>query len=105
MSDESQDFIKRVDRRDRLVRNIEVGLLLLVTIFNIVMVIQTRQVINQNQQSAVEARQANIDRQSQMTAYIKCVLLIRYDTPADQLQTRTGVETALDKCASSTAKR
>lgn len=100
MSD-NQDFIERVDRRDRLVRILEVTLLFVLALFNIFAVIQLNRVINQNQADTVEARKQNIDRQEEIQGYIKCVLLIRYTAPPEDLTTQAGTEKALDKCATS----
>lgn len=48
-----------------------------------------------------EGRELSIQRQVQTEAYIKCVLLLRYDNPElDVNSTREEVEMALDKCAS-----
>lgn len=41
----------------------------------------------------------NTQTQGQATKYIKCIALIRFDVPAEQLQTRDGSEAALDNCA------
>lgn len=100
----SEGLIEKVDRRDRLVRIMEVGLLFALTLFNVAAVVQTQQIISRNERNTQEARQANIDRQVQMTAYIKCIILIRYDTPAADLTNREGTEAALDKCATSSKK-
>lgn len=61
----------------------------------------TQQIIQDNQRSTLEARKANIARQSQQTDYIKCIVLITYDHPEylTTRPTRDQISAALDNCA------
>ena len=95
----AQQTLQKLDHRDRFIRTVEIFILILVVVFNIFLGVRLQQVINNNQIETVAARQANIKRQQDLEQYIKCVLLIRYDVPPEQLTTRKGTEAALDKCA------
>lgn len=73
--------------------------MLLVVGFNIFIAFQVQRVVHDHQEITLSARKANIARQEELEDYIKCVLLIRYDVPPEQLTTRNGAEVALDACA------
>ncbi len=95
----AQEALERVDRRDRLVRAIELFVFTCLVVFNVLIGVGILKVIDQNQKDAlVRSEQASLDRKEQKD-YIKCVLLIRFDTPPEDLTTRKGVEKALDACA------
>lgn len=94
-----QELIKKTDRQVGRAVYFSVAILVLLTIFNVVTAVRLQTVINQNQKDALTARQANIDRQGELKDYVKCVLLISFDVPKDQLTTRQGTEKALDHCA------
>ena len=75
--------------------------LFLLVLLNIVFLFQIQDLIQVNQQNTLEARQANIERQSKMEGYIKCIILLRYDNPnLNPQSSREEVEMALDRCAS-----
>lgn len=100
----AQQFLARVDARDKMARAAGIAILLALVVFNVFTAIRLQNVIDQNQRDTLEARQANTARQNELKDYIKCVLLIRYDVPAEALTTRDGVEAALDACATAKAK-
>lgn len=95
----SQDLISKVDRRDKLVRGVELFVLACVVGFNIFLGLRLQQVINQNNASTVAARQQNIDRQNDLKNYIKCLSLVRFNQPPVDLSSKTAVSKALDQCA------
>lgn len=97
---ETQHLLHKVDRRDKIVRAIEVVILFVLAIVVFVTLLRLQSVIDQNQVNALQARKANIERQKETQDYIKCVLLLRYDTTPEELATRKGAEKALDRCAS-----
>lgn len=89
---DSQKFIARVERRDKLVKVFSVILLLALVAFNVY-------VITQNQRAANErAATASIERR-ETKEYIRCLALLEFDVPASQLKTRDGRARALDNCA------
>lgn len=98
-------LLRKVDRRDRLMRAIELGVLFALVLFNIFISIRLQTIINQNQTEALQAREANTARQNELKDYIKCVLLLRFDAPPEQLVDRDGVEGALDTCAANSKPR
>lgn len=101
---DAQKFIIKTDRRDKLVRGIEVFILLIVVAFNIFLGVRLNQVIDQNQKDTlVRAAQASQDR-DELKGYIKCLVLLRFDVPAEQLTARDGVASALDACAVANSK-
>lgn len=52
------------------------------------------------QNQTVQARIQNMQRQQQITDYIKCIVLLRfYQPPITTTSTKPEVETALDSCA------
>lgn len=51
------------------------------------------------QDSTIQARKDNIRRQQDNEDYIKCLVLVKFDVPPEQLTTRDGVAKALDDCA------
>lgn len=76
-----------------LVEKLLYVLLISVLGFNIYVAYQTQDVLH-------DGREANIHRQNETNAYIKCILLLRYDHPElNEKSTREEVVTALDKCA------
>ncbi len=97
---DSEHFLLKAERYDRYLRSIVSVVLVLVVAFNILNVIRLQQVFRQNEAAAVAAREANRNRQNEIKAYIRCVILLRYDNPNLTPQSpRQDVETALDKCA------
>lgn len=61
----------------------------------------TQTIISNNQQSTLEARKANEQRQEDLKNYTKCIVLLPYDHP-EFLATRPTREqavAAMDKCA------
>lgn len=97
----AQEFITKVDARDRAVRGFEIAVLFVLVIFNIFSAIRLQNVIDQNQSDALVRSQTASQERQESKDYIKCILLIRYDTPAEKLTTRDGTEAALDACAKS----
>lgn len=97
----TEELIRKVDRRDRLMRVFQILALAALGIFNVYAAISLEYQTVQNQKATVAARQANVDRQTALQGYIKCVLLIRYDNPASMLTTKEQVSKALDTCAAS----
>lgn len=99
-SSPTEAMLRTVDRRDKLMRAVELVILAALVVFNIFTVFRLQEIINQNQTSTLNARELNINRQAQMERYIKCILLLRYDNPELTAQSpREEVEMALDKCA------
>ncbi len=94
---DSQKFIDRVERRDKMVKIFEVIILFGLVAFNVFTVIQ-------NQRSALERSAIATQERAETKEYIKCVLLIRFDVPEKELTTREGAEKALDDCAKSSQK-
>lgn len=100
----AQAFIEKIDRRDRLVRAIEVSLLMLLTIFSLFSILRLQQIVHQNDVAATQRSvQAQNDR-DELKGYIRCILLIRYDAPPEQLTSREGVAKTLDGCAEQSQK-
>lgn len=97
----AQDLISKVDNRDKLVRSIELFVLACIVGFNIFLGLRLQQVIDQNNQATVEARQQNIARQGDLKNYIKCLSLIRFNEPPVDLTSKQAVSAALDQCAKS----
>lgn len=85
----SERLLKKIERKDTIIRSVQLIVLTFISVFNIFFAVQT-----------LDARQANIQRQDELKDYIKCILLIRYDSTPEQLATRKGGEAALDHCAS-----
>lgn len=98
----AQEFIRTVDKRDKVIRVIEVVCLLALALFSLYTSIRLQYVIDQNNAATVDARQANVARQDELKDYIKCVLLIRYVVPPEDLADYDGAEEALDTCARNT---
>lgn len=99
----SQDFIGKVDRRDKLMRIIEVFMLLVIVLFNVFFGLRLQSVINKNNQTATDSRKTNAQRQNEIQDYIKCVVLIRFDDPPlPATATREETSKALDECAKKT---
>lgn len=60
----------------------------------------TKTIIENAQQSTLEAREANIERQEDLKSYVKCIVLLRYNYPdLNETSPKSDVETALDSCA------
>lgn len=95
----NQELLSRVDRRDKLVRGVELAILFIIVLFNIFLGLRIQSVIDQNQADVLRAREANIQRQVELKDYIKCVLIIRFDYTPEELATKEGVTKALDTCA------
>lgn len=96
----SQALIAKVDKRDKLVRIIEVAILMTVVVFNVFVGLRIQTVIDNNNAATVQARKDNVERETQSQQYIKCIVLLRFNTTPMALQTKAGVEKALDACAS-----
>lgn len=92
---ESEKTLDRIDARDRIIRAIEVVILLVAVTFSIVSGVYY-------QQQSQKARSTNIARQDSLKNYIKCLSLLRFDSPelTQPNVTRQQVSAALDKCAS-----
>ena len=43
-------------------------------------------------------RDAQVKREVETQEYIKCIVLLQFDIPAEQLKTRDGAEAALNTC-------
>ena len=95
----AQDLLSKVDRRDKLQRTVEIFVLLLVVAFNVFVGLRLQQVIDQNNQSTVDARKANVARQNDLKNYIKCLSLIKFNEPPIDLTSKSAVSEALDVCA------
>ncbi len=95
----AQVKLNQLDRRDKIVRAVELFVLLAVVLFNVFLGLRLQQVIDENNRATVEARMANIERQGELKDYVKCVILIGFDNTPEQLATREGTEAALIKCA------
>lgn len=95
----TQELIAKVDNRDKLVRAIELFALACVVGFNIFLGLRLQQVIDQNNQATVDARQQNIARQNDLKNYVKCVSLVRFNQPPVDLTSKNAVSKALDECA------
>lgn len=102
----SEKLLRRIDRRDKWLKTLAITVLIVLIAFSFVNQIRLsnnqaalKQVIDQNQQTTVQARETNADRQDELKAYIKCIFLAKFDIPAEQLSTREGTVAALDKCA------
>lgn len=101
---ENELTLRKLDRRDIHWRAFGLAILFGLMLFNVVAVFRIQHVINQNQQGAIQARKTNFQLQQQNQAYIKCIILIRYDNVGlTQDSPRADVEKALDRCASNTA--
>ena len=83
---------KRIARWNRLYR----GCLLILVLAIIGVQLQAN---NRSSMATQEARRANIARQESIQNYLKCLSILRFDVPPEQLQTRDGVIKALDTCA------
>lgn len=100
-----KNTLRKIEHRSSQLMTIAIILLVTVSGFNVWSSIRLQQVIDENNTTTVQARKVNIQRQNELKDYIKCVLLIRFDVPPDQLSTRKGAEKALDICATNnTAK-
>lgn len=97
----TQELITKVDARDKLVRGIELFVLACVVGFNVFLGLRLQQVIDQNNQATVTARQQNIDRQNDLKDYIKCLSLVRFNQPPVDVTSKAAVSKALDDCAAS----
>lgn len=95
----SQQLLAKVDRRDKLVRIVEITILMAVVVLNIFIGLRIQTVIDSNNKATVQARQDNVERTTQSQQYIKCIVLLRFNTTPMALQTKAGVEKALDACA------
>lgn len=102
----SEQLLKRIDKRDRLLKTITIAALLVLMSASFINQIRLndnqqalQQVIDDNQQSTLQARQNNVTRQDELKAYIKCIFLAKFDVPTAQLSTREGTVKALDDCA------
>jgi hypothetical protein len=95
----AQHVLQKADHRDKVVHTLEIIVLFAVVLFTIITLVRLQQIIDQNQQSTLEARRINMARQTEIKDYIKCIVLIKYDTPPEDLTTRTGTEAALNACA------
>lgn len=107
----SEKLLKRIDNRDRLLKTVTIAALLVLMSASFINQIRLndnqqalQKVINDNQQSTLQARQSNVSRQDEIKADIKCIFLARFDNPAaaSPSATRAQVESALDKCAKTT---
>lgn len=95
----AQQFIAKAERRDKVQRSVEVFVLICVVVFNLFIGLRLQQVIDQNNQATVTARQQNIDRQNDLKDYIKCILLVRFNQPPVDATSKAAVSKALDECA------
>lgn len=100
----AQKMLKKVDRRSFVAVVFGIGLLLIVTVFNVFTAVRLQYIIDKNQEDTLQARDANVDRQEELQGYIKCVLLLRFDTTPEQFATREGASKALDDCAKQVRK-
>lgn len=75
--------------------------LLAVVILNIIGLVKIQTIIDENQQSTLAARQANMDRQDKIINHIDCVLLLNKKYPNVNFQTLSYDDSKayLDKCA------
>lgn len=93
---------KMLNKADRSIHRAIIGgivMLFVVAALNVFAAVRLQYIIDKNQEDVIQARQANIERQSEQKDYIKCVLLLRFDATPQQLATREGASKALDECA------
>lgn len=95
----AQKALAKIDKRDRLVRGIEIGLLLVVVGFNVFTGVRLQNQIEANNKATIAAREQNIGRQTEIKDYIKCLSLLKFTAPPESLTTKEGVTKALDACA------
>lgn len=95
----SQELIKKVDDRDKLVRAIEVVILLVVVAFNIFLGLRLQSVVDTNRLEAEQRAMTAGGDSNENKRYLKCLALIRFDAPPEDLTTREGMSKALDNCA------
>lgn len=100
----TQRTLKKIDDRNKRTVIVVIVVLLAATIFGVFLNLKLQQVIDRNQEEARQARAANIDRQGEMKNYIKCILLIRFDSTPEALATRGGAEAALNACAAAKSR-
>lgn len=107
---EAQDsdhiYRKRVKFWNRIYRTsliLLVALAVSIQISSNIKINSTAQAIKKQQEltdaATKEARKANIARQQGIEDYIKCLSILRFDVPAEELKTREGAIKALDSCA------
>lgn len=100
-----QEALAKIDNRDKLVRAVEITILLFVVAFNIFLGLRIQSVIDQNQRDAKARSEAAQQDRNEQKDYIKCVLLIKFDDPPADLTTKVGTSKALDACAKQSAAR
>lgn len=101
----AQSFIKKIDRRDKLVRIIEIVFLVIAISFTIFGLIRIQQLISLSQQETLQRSEKAAQERGETKQYIRCILLIRFDNPPETLTTREGVAKALDNCATESRKK
>lgn len=109
------DYQAKIDKYDTIIQGYK---LLLITISFILMsvgvyqvfavghkidlnVINTQQIIQDNQRSTIEARKSNIARQKDLKSYVECIILVGKTHPELNFATATLAQTKaiLDECA------
>lgn len=100
----SEDLLSRIDTRDQALKGLIIILVIIALGLSYLNNISLRQIINDNQAQAITRSKQNKDRQDQLTGYIKCIFLARFDHPelASPKVTKQQVAKALDECADST---
>lgn len=102
---DSQELLTKVDERDKLVRAIEIIILVIAVTFNVFLGLQFRTALEDSRAEAKSRSEAaQIDRDEQ-EEYFKCLSVLRFDVPAEILNTREGVIKALDSCAAANRKQ
>lgn len=92
--------LRQLDKRDMVMRGVAIAILILATSFNMLSGWLLQNLIKQNRQETIKARQTNFERQDQIQAYIKCIVLLRYDHPELKPDSpRQDVNKALDDCS------
>lgn len=99
------EFIAKADARDKLVRGIELVILLVVVVFNIFLGLRIQRVIDQNGEQAEQRSQSAQADRAEQKAYIKCIVLLKFDATPEALANRDGLEKALDTCARQTESK
>lgn len=96
---EAETKLRELDKRDIRFKVFLLLVAVILTAFNIFTVVRLQYITSQSQAQAVQARKTNFDRQSEIKAYIKCVVLLRYDNPGLSPESpKADVEKALDRC-------
>lgn len=96
-----EQLLKKLDRRDKLGRGLELFLVVIVLIINMYGLYQIQNIIKTNQAGTLEARKQNVQRQDELKGYIECIVLLGKAHPDINFQISSLEQTKalLDECA------